>query len=90
MSVVVDGATIRIPRERQGQTGLGQGGWGCYQFQRVIGEPVTVALRRGLPLDVDLVVLGRDDHWVLVDPAAPETTILEARRWQGDYPLTSR
>lgn len=88
MSPVVDGVTIRIPREKQGQTGLGQGGWGCYEFQRAIGEPVTVALRSGLPLDVELVVVHEGDRWLLIDPAWPDQVILEATRWVADYPAT--
>ena len=54
--------TFRIPTSRQGQTGMGQGGYGCFRFQEAIGEPVTVALRSPLPLEIDLVVTAPDDE----------------------------
>ena len=69
---------------------MGQGGYGCFRFQEAIGEPVTVALRSPLPLDTDLVVDQPDEgRWTLVDPAAPETVILEATRWEANYATTT-
>lgn len=88
MAAVIDGTTIRIPREKQGKTGLGQGGWGCYELQRVIGEPVTIALRSGLPLETDLVVRHDGARWLLIDPTAPDLVILEASRWDRECPTT--
>ena len=80
---------IRIPTEKQGQTGMGQGGWTCWEFERAIGEPVTISLRRAIPLDVDLHVVGTvDDGWALVDPASPDEAIMEARRWDPTFPTT--
>lgn len=82
--------TFRIPTERQGQTGMGQGGFGCHQFHQAIGESVTTALRSPLPLETDLTVIEQEPgRWTLIDPAAPDVTILEATRWEPDYPETT-
>lgn len=81
--------TIRIPTSRQGQTGMGQGGYTSYAFASAIDEPVTVALRSPIPLETDLDVVHLDDRWHLVDPSAPETVILEATRWEPDFALTT-
>ena len=88
------GETIRIPVERQGQTGMGQGGYGCWRLQHEIGEPVTTALRKPLPLDTDLVVREHrsdDDQlrWTLIAPASPDEPILDARPWTPDVPDTA-
>jgi hypothetical protein len=81
--------TFRVPTSRQGQTGMGQGGYGCFRFQEAIGEPVTIALRSPLPLDADLVVSQPDeDRWTLVAAARPETVILEATRWDAHFVTT--
>lgn len=77
-----------IPTERQGQTGMGQGGFACHQLQQLIGEPVTIALKSALPLETVLTVEAIDDGWRLVDLTAPDTTILEAARWEPDWPQT--
>ena len=74
---------------RQGQTGMGQGGFTCHQFVEAIGEPVTVALRSPIPLETGLDVVHLDDCWHLVDPSDPGTVILEATRWDVDYPSTN-
>lgn len=82
--------TVRIPTERQGKIGLGQGGYGCYLLQQAIGQPVTTALRRPLPLNTDLVVAQTgDEEWSLIIPAEPDLPILEARLWDPDCPTTT-
>ncbi len=80
--------TFRIPTARQGQTGMGQGGYGCYQLQQAIGEPVSIALRSPLPLETDLAVIDHGDRWTLVDPQRPDTIILEATRWDSHFAAT--
>lgn len=78
--------TIRVPTERQGQTGKGQGGFTCQRFAEAIGEPVTISLRSPIPLDTDLEIEVQDDRWVLHDPAVPDVAILEASRWEPNHP----
>ena len=68
---------------------MGQGGFTCHQFVEAIGEPVTVALRSPIPLETGLDVVHLDDCWHLVDPSDPGTVILEATRWDVDYPSTN-
>lgn len=85
--------TFRVPTSRQGQTGMGQGGYGCFRFQEAIGEPVTIALRSPLPLETELVVTQLEGpagnlRWTLTDPRQPDTVILEATRWDADYATT--
>lgn len=80
--------TIRVPTERQGQTGMGQGGYTAYEFAEAIGQQVTIALKSRIPLETDLEVIAFDDRWHLVNPRAPETVILEAQTWSPDYPDT--
>lgn len=67
---------------------MGQGGYGSHQFQQAIGEPVTIALRSPLPLDIDLDVIAHEDRWTLIDPSRPDVVILEAERWDATYPTT--
>ncbi len=67
---------------------MGQGGHTCHEFVQAIGEPVTVALRSPIPLETDLDIVHRDEHWHLVDPSDPGTVILEATRWAPDYAAT--
>ncbi len=81
--------TIRIPTNRQGQTGMGQGGYTSQRFAEAIGEPVTVALRNPIPLEVDLDVVYHDDRWRLVNPSDPATVILEATRWEPSFAKTT-
>lgn len=81
-------STIRVPAERQGQTGKGQGGYTCQRFAEAIDEPVTIALRSPIPLETDLVVTASADRWTLADPTAPDTIILEATRWNPAFPTT--
>lgn len=69
---------------------MGQGGWASYELVRTVGQPATVALRSAIPLEVDLDVVHADDGcWHLVDPTSPDTTILEASRWEPDYTPTA-
>lgn len=68
---------------------MGQGGYTCHRFAEAIGEPVSIALRNPIPLEVDLDVVRHDDRWRLVDPADPERVIMEATRWHGDYAATT-
>lgn len=85
-------ATIRVPLSRQGQTGKGQGGYTAHRFASAIGEPVTISLRRPIPLETDLAVIaavGEAQGWALVDPAAPEIAVLEAQPWTPAFPATS-
>lgn len=86
-------ATIRVPRSRQGQTDKGQGGFTSHRFAAAIGEPVTVSLRRPIPLETDLAVvpaaLEGGAGWALVDPRVPELPILEAQPWSPVFPSTS-
>jgi len=79
-------STVRVPTERQGQTGMGQGGFTSHQFHEAIGEPTTFALRSPIPLETDLHVVQDGDRWHLVDPADPSTVIMEATRWDASYP----
>lgn len=80
--------SIRVPTDRQGQTGKGQGGFACHRFADAIGVDVTIALRSPIPLETDLHILEHDDRWTLVDPADPGTVILEAATWEPSYPQT--
>ena len=68
--------TVRIPRWAQGRPGFGQGGWSSAQFAAVIGEPVTIDLRSGVPLEEDLAVLELDGGWEL---RHGDTVIMAAR-----------
>jgi hypothetical protein len=58
-------STVRIPAWAQGRPGFGQGGWSSAQFAAAIGEPVTIDLRSGIPLDTDLTVAETDTGWEL-------------------------
>lgn len=68
--------TVRIPRWAQGRPGFGQGGWSSAQFATAIGEPVTIDLRSGVPLEEDLAVLDVDGGWEL---RHGDTVIMAAR-----------
>ncbi|MEM7095513.1 MAG: hypothetical protein AAF567_21100 [Actinomycetota bacterium] len=81
---------IRIPTERQGQTGMGQGGYGCWLLAQQIDQPVTTALRSKLPLETELRVdQVVDDRWQLVDPTDDDRVLLEAASWAPDCPETA-
>jgi len=79
---------IRVERWFQGPTGSGQGGWTAQRFAVAIGEPVTVSIRRPIPLETDMHVLVVGDAWHLVDPAEPDAPVLIASPWDGVYPDT--
>ena len=68
---MIDTTAIRVGTWFQGPTGSGQGGWTAHRLATAIGEPVTVAIRRPIPLDIDMTVIAVDDGWHLVDPAQP-------------------
>lgn len=80
--------TLHIPTSRQGQTGMGQGGFTAHEFATAIGEEVTIALKSRIPLDTALDVVHLDDRWHLLDPTDPETVIMEATRWEPDFSTT--
>lgn len=82
-------STITVPEFFQGQTGMGQGGFTAQRFVHAIGEPLTVAFRSPIPLERSLNIVERDDRWLLVDPASPDTAILEGTVWQADYASTT-
>lgn len=94
----IDEITVRIPRARQGQTGMGQGGYSCHLLQdsvRRLGGPasITTALRRPIPLDTDLVVRpatvrGGGQGWILAVPDELDQPILEASAWTPDVAST--
>ncbi len=80
--------TIHLTSWFQGPTGFGQGGWTAHRFVTAIGKPVTVAIRAPIPLKTDLRIesIEADKRWIL---AAPDgSTVLEATRWEPDYPET--
>ena len=80
---------IRLAPWFQGPTGQGQGGWTAHRLATTIGQPATVAIRAPIPLDTDMSIQhGADAHtWQLTDPDGG--TILEATRWEPDYPDTA-
>lgn len=80
--------TIRIANWCQGPTGFGQGGWTAQRLQAAIGQPVTVAIRRPIPLQTELQVLATASSWHLVDPKEPDAPILIATTWDADYAST--
>lgn len=67
---------------------MGQGGYTCFRFADAIGEPVTMALRSKIPLETDLLVIEHEDGWQLIDPTAPETSIMDAATWAPDFATT--
>lgn len=54
-------------------------------MQHVIGEPVTMAIKRAIPLDTDMVVRPVGDSWHLVAPEIDDDPILLASRWDQTY-----
>lgn len=80
---------IRVGGWYQGPTGFGQGGWTAQRFQQAIGESVTVAIRRPIPLEIDLRVVTADSGWHLIDPAEPDAPVLTAQTWQSDCASTN-
>ncbi len=92
-------APVRLGRWCQGPTGHGQGGWTAQRLVSAIGQPATVAIKAPIPLETDMHVTPGDtqnrdsqhgaeaETWQLVDPEG--ATILEATRWEPDYPDTA-
>lgn len=56
-------STIRIGRRFQGPSGSGQGGWTSALFERAVGEPLTIAIKRPIPLETELAVEAVDGGW---------------------------
>lgn len=79
---------IVVPTDRQGQTGTGQGGWTAQRLCAEVGEQLTVAFRRPIPLETELHVVPGDDGWALIDPENPDAAVLEGRPWLPDSPHT--
>jgi hypothetical protein len=77
---MIDATPIRVGTWFQGPTESGQGGWTAHRLATAIGEPVTVAIRRAIPLDIDMTIIAVDDGWHLVDPAQPSEPVLIATR----------
>ena len=46
---------------------------------------MTVAVKRPIPLEVDLAIATVDDGWHLVDPGEPDQPVLVATPWTPDY-----
>jgi len=79
------GQTVNVGPWFQGPTGSGQGGWTAHRLAKAIDAPVTVAIKRPIPLEVDLAVATVDDGWHLVDPGEPDQPVLVATPWTPDY-----
>ena len=59
--------TLRIPHHYQGPSGTGQGGWASARFEEAVGRPITIGIRRGIPIETDLAVIETDHGWELRD-----------------------
>jgi len=70
--------TIRVGQWFQGPTGSGQGGWTAHRLASSIGEPVSVAIRRPIPLETDMAIIKLPDAWHLIDPDDPDEPVLIA------------
>lgn len=81
--------TIKIGAWFQGPTGSGQGGWSAHRLARSIDEPVTVAIKRPIPLETELAVVPVADDWHLLNPDEPEEPILIATPWDPDFATTT-
>lgn len=79
-------SSIRVGTWFQGPTGSGQGGWTSANFERVIGQPVSVAIRAPIPLETDLEVRQVDETWELTGPEGH--VVLVAHPWTPDVPET--
>ena len=80
--------SIRIGQWFQGPTDSGQGGWTAHRLQTAIGQPVSVAIRRPIPLETDLEVVEVVDAWHLIDPADPEQPVLIATAASANFAST--
>jgi hypothetical protein len=76
---------IRVGQWFQGPTGSGQGGWTAQRLEAAIGEPVTIAIRRPIPLEVDLIIIDVGQSWHLVDPTETDQPVLIASRWDTNF-----
>ncbi len=85
---MTDDRIIRLAEWFQGPTGSGQGGWTAQRVEAAVGEPVTVAIKRPIPLDTDMSVVEADDSWHLVTADEPDEPILIARRWEAHFAET--
>lgn len=79
---------IRVASWFQGPTGSGQGGWTAQRLASTIAEPVTVAIKRPIPLEVDMATVHVEGAWQLLDPSEPEQPVLIAKRWNPDFGTT--
>jgi len=86
---MIDPDPIRVEHWFQGPTGSGQGGWTAQKLAEAIGEPVTVSIRRPIPLDTDMHVVTVHDDWHLVDPNQPGEPVLIASLWDPTYADTA-
>ncbi|MEM7095377.1 MAG: hypothetical protein AAF567_20420 [Actinomycetota bacterium] len=77
--------TIRLDDWTQGPTGSGQGGWTAQRFSAAIGQPVTIALRRPIPLETDLQIAAIGDEWHLIEPGV-DAPVMIATAWTPDIP----
>lgn len=77
---------LRVPHRLQGPTGSGQGGWTAARLAQLAGRPVTVRLRRPIPLDVDLQVEPVAGGWRC---RHGDLVVLEAAPWVPDVPDTA-
>lgn len=59
--------SLRIGHRFQGPSGTGQGGWTSALFERTVGEPLTISITRGIPLETDLEVFEVAGGWELHD-----------------------
>jgi hypothetical protein len=82
---MTSGQTITVGPWFQGPTDSGQGGWTAHRLASAIDEPVTVAIKRPIPLEVDLTMTPVDNGWHLVDPNEPDQPVLVATPWTPDY-----
>ena len=59
--------TLRLPHRFQGPSGTGQGGWTAARFEEAVGQPLTIAIRRGIPIETELAVVETTGGWELRD-----------------------
>jgi len=67
--------SIRIAHRFQGPSRTGQGGWSSARFEEAVGQPLTVSIRKGIPLETDLPVIEVEGGWEVRDG---DDTILSA------------
>ena len=69
--------SLRIGHRFQGPSGTGQGGWTSARFEQAVGEPLSISIRRGIPLETDLAVVEVDGGWELRDDG--DSPVMTAR-----------